>query len=650
MYHKVQGDSSTGSIIQYTKIPLDNDTLILIDTLMNAGKFLYDFDDYFTCAVDKSCNFRRKYIRYEVEDPSSEIKFGISYVLDEFFKIKQIQHKSIYIGKKPYTGSLEVSWLYGNKSKNIEVKLSEFKIFINGEIIQSLSIKFEVPNPDFLGYYKEINDYVLSPLISFSTFNLKNAHFYGSFFATNIFDKRVSSGEYYKNKLDDDFIWNLYGVHNFISDKKVSKEDLFTLESSKMSFYNGKKEGQWALISDYYEDKAKYYFTFHKNKLEGNQYRISKNSNKDYISYVFPMLNDTVNGKVWVLEKNGYLSYSGNFKMGIPDGEFIKYYDLDTFRFFKEKFRFEKGFLIGRYEHYRDSNNLKLTIDFQKSDSLFYTVFNFVDRLYIGTYFDKNNWAIKYSIYNRNPASLGVPNRNGFNFISDIFENPYIKKGFYTYYYKSGTVFKSGLMEDYLPKGRWNFYREGKDRLYKTIDFKDSIVKLSANDSIETFGIVHAYYDDGRLMFKGYATDVSSKYTCESEADIPTEENYYLEFYDTVGNSVLKDGSGFITELQASGHKLKEGQIQNNKKQGIWVYYNNFGQPEAIGYYSNGKKQGRWLVGDLSGLNLSDKVCFMSNEEFLMWVDTYGKNLSLSEEFYNNGVLVSNNDVKTISR
>ena len=114
--------------------------------------------------------------------------------------------------------------------------------------------------------------------------------------------------------------------------------------------------------------------------------------------------------------------------------------------------------------------------------------------------------------------------------------------------------------------------------------------------------------------------------------------------------NILKDGNGFVTELQASGHKLKEGQIVNNKKQGIWIYYNNYGQAEGIGMYENGLKVGRWLYGDLSGLNLSDKVCFMNNDEYLDWINTYGGNLDLTESFYTKGKLLNSNSVDTIKR
>lgn len=650
MYYKVSGDSVTGSIIKYIKIPLEADTLVLIDTLMQKGKIFNDYDDYFLCGIGNTTAHKYIDLDDEWQYPSILLKNNIATALDEYFIVKPVHHKAIYLSNIPFTGNLDVFKSYGNKINSLKVKLLEEKFYSNGEVKQSLILNFEIIKPNYASRSKTNFQYNLKPLIKSLKLHVTDGNFNGMFRALNIFDNLFSNGYYYKNKLNDDFGWQLYAVQDYKTYKKIKKKKVIPIEKSRMHYNNGKKEGQWNLTKYSYYDMETYYLTFHKNKLEGNQYKTIKNTNGVYINCVAPMLNDTINGQLWILQENGYPSYSGNFKMGIPNGEFIKYFELDTFKFYKEKYRFENGFLSGRYEKYRDSNNLKFTIDYQKSDGFYFSVYEPV-AIKRERYNTTHNASKElYEKFVPKVNTYSTLNLSGYNFIRDLFINPYIGKGFYTYYYKSGTIFKLGLMEDYLPKGTWKFYREGKDRLYKTIDFKDSVVKLSLYDSIETFGIVHAYYDDGRLMFKGYATDISSKYSCDSEADIPTEENYYLEFYDTAGNSALKEGNGFICELQASGHKLKEGQIQNSKKQGIWVYYNSFGQPEAIGFFNNGKKHGRWLVGDLSGLNLSDKVCFMSNEEFLMWVDTYGKNLSLSEEFYNNGVLVSDNTVNTISR
>jgi antitoxin component YwqK of YwqJK toxin-antitoxin module len=375
------------------------------------------------------------------------------------------------------------------------------------------------------------------------------------------------------------------------------------------------------------------------------------------------MQNDTINGDFWHTSKNGYPYSKGHFNKGVPHGEFIRYFNsydkyLDTGKYFREKYTFDRGYLSGRYLNYRDTDNIRYTIDFDKNDSMYFTAFSPIPKL--SEFQNRHNkQRYEYDAYYRNGHSRSSYSEsnmdgntvfNGSEFANQLFGNPYLKRGLYTYYYKSGFVFKQGYKINHELSGRWTFFREGKNRIYKTIDFKDSFLYAEGEDSVFSKGYVKAYYDDGKLMFIGYATDNNTKYTCESETDIPTEEDYYLAFYDTLGQNILKDGNGFITELQASGQKLKEGQMLNYKKNGIWVYYNNYGQAEGIGMYENGLKVGRWLFGDLSGLNLSDKVCFMNNDEYMDWINTYGGNLDLTESFYTKGKFLNGNSVDTIKR
>jgi hypothetical protein len=449
---------------------------------------------------------------------------------------------------------------------------------------------------------------------------------------------------------------------------KMKEKHFNSINASMMTYSYGSKEGQWCVESINYA-KSKNQYNFHHNKLNGMQYKYSESNSFQFMSYVYPMENDTVNGDFWRLLKNAYPIYHGHFNKGIPHGELVKYFNnneryLDTAKYFKEKYTFDHGFLSGRYSNYRDTDNLKYTVDFDKSDSMYFTAFRPIYKLsefrsnkfkpksasyashYSDDYADFEQTDYRKGKVEENPNSVV----NGYEFINQLFESPYLKRGLYTYYYKSGFVFKQGYKINNELSGKWTFFREGKNRVYKTIDFKDSFLYVDANDTVFSRGFVKAYYDDGKPMFIGYATDNNTKYTCESETDIPTEEDYYLAFYDTLGQNILKDGAGFITELQASGHKLKEGQIVNNKKQGIWIYYNNYGQAEGIGMYENGLKVGRWLYGDLSGLNLSDKVCFMNNDEYLDWINTYGGNLDLTESFYNKGKFLNSNSVETIKR
>lgn len=645
LMYKVIGDKQNGSIVKVIKIPMKYDTLVLNDTLMKKGKFLYQSDEHFRAGFES----------YLLEDESNKWNDLNAYILN-FFKILPKQHKSIYLGKEIYTGEIEIDIDYKRNPKKLQAKLFEIVEFFGLQKRLEIVIKLEQSHKIL-----RKNKSKLIPPTSEINYSVMDGVFNGSVRLVDVFDHWSVSSSYYDNNLNDDLEMRMFALSKRWN-KKMKYKDLSFTTPSLMTYAHGLKEGQWYLEPVSYGN-AKSQYVFHNNQLNGTQYRYAESHSSQYISYVYPMHNDTVNGEFWRLRKNGYPIYHGHFIQGIPHGTMVKYFNtndkyLDTSKYYREKFVFDHGYLSGRYEYFRDTDNLKFTIDFDKKDSMFFTAFTKVPKLS-----DIKNKANKY---NNNSYSSddydyhGSSGRseslstskvfNGYNFIDQIFESPYFKRGLYTYYYKSGLVFKQGYKTGYEPSGKWTFFRDGQNRIYKTIDFHDSALYVQGSDTVFSRGLVKAYYDDGKTMFVGFATDNNTKYTCESEADIPTEENYYLAFYDSIGNNVLATGSGFVTELQASGHKLKEGQIAGNRKQGIWIYYNNFGQAESIGMYENGLKVGRWLSGDLSGLNLSDKLCFMNNDEYFNWISMYGGNLDLTETFYSNGELINSNSVETIKR
>jgi hypothetical protein len=650
--HKVSGDKENGSIVKLIKIPMKYDTLVLVDTIMKGGKFMYKQDEYFKAGFES----------YLQEDEYND-DYELNNFILEFFKVVPQQHKAILLGKEQFTGDLKVEIDYKRNPKKLNAQLFEIIEFFGLQKRLEVVIKLE-QEKDVL----RSNKYKMMRPSGVVNYSVVDGAFNGSVRCIDIFGYFSVSSSYYDNKLNDDLEIRTYSM-NKRWNAKMKEKNFCSISPSMMTYSFGQKEGQW-FIAPMSNAAMKSQYIFHNNKLNGMQYRFSDISSFQFVNYVYPMENDTINGDFWHMHKNGYPIAHGHFNKGVPHGEMVKYFNsydryLDTAKYFREKYTFDHGYLSGRYSNYRDTDNLRLTIDFDKKDSMYFTAFRPILKLSEFRNRNNKNQSKIYSYHNEayydgehgrsysgesNTTSSSYSVVNASNFVEQLFESPYLKRGLYTYYYKSGYVFKQGYKINHELSGRWTFFREGKNRVYKTIDFKDSFLYADGEDSVFSKGLVKAYYDDGKPMFIGYATDNDTKYTCESETEIPTEEDYYLAFYDTLGQNILKDGSGFVTELQASGHKLKEGQIVNYKKNGIWVYYNNYGQAEAIGMYENGLRVGRWLFGDLSGLNLSDKVCFMNNDEYMDWINTYGGNLDLTESFFNKGKLLNSNSVETIKR
>lgn len=659
-YFVVTGGSKDGRVLRVIKIPTHYDTLTLTDTLMLKGKKFYEYDEnYYNAFGDFSEDM---FDYYQKGRRDNKANFNTNFL--EFFTLEPTLHRSIYLGRKPFTGSLQVNVKYKkhpNKIKARVYEITQFFDFLAKKQIIELTVEMDK------NILKKYNSTFIMPVRKMN-FGIEEANFSGGASYYDIFWNQSISTYFSSNKIVSELEFELYRFNNhskgddyddygdydysyepdFYRSRynrkrtKIKLDNTYQIKSSSIQFEDGKKHGQWHILSNSTLEKQ---YNFSKGKKEGMQYSFS-GYNYNYLNYVYNTRRDTVNGKVWNLDMNGTPNYSGYFNMGVPDGYFVRYNEVDTINRFIERYQFNKGYMVGTYELYRDSGQLKMTVDLEAKDSMYYDIYHTIPRMY---------WNYKKgkrvpSISSAANTIIESPDLSGNDFLTGIFSTTYVKKGNYKYYYKSGTIFSEGVKKDNNPVGLWSFYREGKDRIYKRIEFKDSIIEIDGLDTFHSYGIVKAYYDDGRLMFKGLALDQETKYSCESEADIPTEEDHYLEFYDTIGKPVLVNGSGFIEELQSNGYKLKEGRMVNGKKEGIWVYYSKFGLPNAIGAFENGKKSGRWLVGDLGGLNLSDKVCFMSNEEFVAWINTYGGNLNLKEEYYTEGKMMSGNMVDTIKR
>ena len=675
MYYRVNGGYKTGSIIQYIKIPVaGTDTITLVDTLMSKGKYLYTHDSYFYDAYSSLLEPQYAYSDYENEDadtPSIEKRFN-QYVYD-FFNLFPALHKTVFYGKKHFSGMLQVHVDYRKKPSYVLGTVIEVK-----SLFDFLDKKLEMHVWVELGKerYKVGNNAFILPFKQLE-YEIDEGLFSGSATFEDIYGQVSVSTYYYRNALHSKVMMNAYlqARGDYDSDldynkrygvaRELVKEDIYPVQSSSIQYSYGQKDGYWT-ITDVTGHINKQ-LTFHRDRQNGMQLLFFSGEGSMYPYYIYHAVNDTVNGKVWAMNENGYPEYEGQFNMGVPDGLFRHYFSTrDTGRFFVQQMQFDNGFLTGRYLKYRDSNDLAMSIEFRKNDSLKFSVFAPLwqefemypdpsdpesENLHLMVESIDMEMAYVSSLVNRRYSSgygKGGEIFDGYAMLAGLFSESYISKGLYTYYYKSGTEFMKGRKAHYRPEGEWRFYREGRDRIYKIIHFKDSVLHYPGGDTMRTFGRVSAFYDDGRLMFSGYATDRSSAYSCESGADMPVEEDYYLEFYDTAGKPLLLNGSGMIRELQANGYVLKEGKVENYKKEGLWIYYTKFGLPEKIGAFRNGKKNGRWLSGDLGGLNLDEHICYMSDEEFRAWINIFGGDLNLEESYYLDGKRISVNQVNTI--
>jgi hypothetical protein len=142
-FYDVSGGKEDGKILRIIKIPMDYDTLTLTDTVMFKGKYLYSYDENFELAFD---DMFEELFDYKDKDKSRE-RFN-KYVLN-FFHIAPVMHRSIYLGKKPFTGKIEVKVNYKRKANDIKgtvYELSSFFDFITKTQVIELELELDNSN------------------------------------------------------------------------------------------------------------------------------------------------------------------------------------------------------------------------------------------------------------------------------------------------------------------------------------------------------------------------------------------------------------------------------------------------------------------------------------------------------------------------
>lgn len=212
--------------------------------------------------------------------------------------------------------------------------------------------------------------------------------------------------------------------------------------------------------------------------------------------------------------------------------------------------------------------------------------------------------------------------------------------GHYTYLYKSGLKSQEGTVVNGLRSGIWKFYNEA-GFVFKEIDYKsDSTMNPYDNSKkIHYKGICKGYNNFGKPIYEGFILDENFSYACATQGAISIQEVFYTHIFDSMGKDILKSNIHIpVVDYQISGAKLFDGFWYNGQRDSLWKFYNAGGNPESIGMYSMGKRDGRWIKGDLSGVNFIDNACFKVEDSYV--IDQLRKELEFTELLYDMGTVL----------
>ncbi|MFM7023041.1 MAG: hypothetical protein ACKOXB_08685 [Flavobacteriales bacterium] len=459
--------------------------------------------------------------------------------------------------------------------------------FVNGRLVHG-ELKFNTPQDKITGYC-----------------DFKNSLPHGKLYARNI-----RKGAFGRMRKDETIETSLYEgfldgkTEQWSYDKKEKKRYLkevgyndkgMPVDSNVRYYSNGKvasctyynKEGKLngASIDYTKEGKIKAYSFYENGKQQGITYRINEIGDTMMIrNYV----NDTLEGPAYDASID-YRTYK------IKSQCYINYHKGEAVG----NFTFMDGFGMKRLVFTIDSSR----IDYFQYD---YLLPNWESLL---------AFAGKVKVFHPNGKLYAEGNMQMYPETKEekyAYNEDYMYEGGF-----DGDYEYSPVGEDYAAplkmykNGVWSYYNSVGRKLAEINYTQDSSYVMGADTSF-AMGTYTGYYDNGRLKYKGFLISEEPVENCESDLGEVEFIANYSTYVSASGDTLVKNGTGKLQIFNHDGGLKFEGEVKNFKKQGWWKEYNKEGKLIGAGQYSDDMKNGRWLSGDLTGLNYLDGGCYES--------------------------------------
>jgi antitoxin component YwqK of YwqJK toxin-antitoxin module len=341
------------------------------------------------------------------------------------------------------------------------------------------------------------------------------------------------------------------------------------------------------------------------------------------------------------IERNPLVYTESNYDYGMLDGITSTYLTVpgkDSILLFN--LNFQDGLLQGESKSYHTNGKLskrgfflngRAIDDYEGYDSLGFK-YHYVKFLYTFPVEEKiyefNQLSVRY-MFDWKDSIIFIPeditNSSSvegilydMNLMGDAGEMPYmgrpslIYKGNITYhmtkYYPNDTIARDGKLKNNRKIGPWYFNAYNGTRLYNVTYF-DTILVINDSIKFKAKGILTDVDSMGRILSKSYIIERIEKYDC-SHTDHYEQRQYYTFWQadEAVGRI-----NGYVKNYYDNGTLQSEGNMKDGLPTGIWKLYDPYGQLNQVGEYVMGKRNGRWLSGDLSKSKYLGDICMNPN-------------------------------------
>ncbi len=224
----------------------------------------------------------------------------------------------------------------------------------------------------------------------------------------------------------------------------------------------------------------------------------------------------------------------------------------------------------------------------------------------------------------------------------------------------SGNYFQSLDSKEKLKFGKWTYHTSGRDSFY-TIDYFKIInisnlyywdlgninyqfeLRIPKENSVDTIIFysteLYTQFDkNNQKTIEKYVIDNQPLYNCGDKETYEIKTYYVAYEKDTSMHLV----NGWFKNYYPNGVIQSQGLNKNGLPTGVWKYYNDNGSLREIGRYNYGKRDGRWLSGDLSKIAYLGDICLdLDKPENIEYQKQLENQLKIREVFFKNGVEIS---------
>lgn len=210
-----------------------------------------------------------------------------------------------------------------------------------------------------------------------------------------------------------------------------------------------------------------------------------------------------------------------------------------------------------------------------------------------------------------------------------------------TKYYPNDTIARDGKMSNGRKQGDWDYYSYEGEHLYH-VNYFDSIISFNDSIRFNSKGIYTELDAEGNELYKSYIIEKFERYDCSHSDHYETRQLMTIsEANDSIGRM-----NGDVMNFYDNGTLQSAGKMKNGLPDGDWRFYDPNGKLNKYGAYVLGKRNGRWLSGDLSKTKYIGDICLNPNmpdieeeiryrENFLdIEVINYKLGKSLNRQYY----------------